>query len=323
MTRRTVLVAVLVAVAAIVVGGLVRHVFFGPESSAASQVSQVLRSPEDTGPAGLPADIDYVALGDSYTAGPLIPDARNDPAGCLRSTHNYPAFLADELGARSYRDVSCSGATTGDLFGPQRLLTSGDRAPAQLEALRPGTDLVTLGIGGNDHGLFGSLTGTCGQLAASDPDGSPCRDYFAGSGTSQTQDPKLRDARQIADNVARAVTGILDRAPHAKVYVIGYPRLLPDSTTCARAGLAAGDVTWANQVERALNESLRQGAQRAGATYVDLATPSRGHDVCAGKAAWTNGKQLRLGVAAPYHPMQRGMRAEAAVIYRAITGVSP
>jgi hypothetical protein len=31
----------------------------------------------------------YVALGDSYTAGPLIPTQLSDPAGCQRSDHNY------------------------------------------------------------------------------------------------------------------------------------------------------------------------------------------------------------------------------------------
>jgi hypothetical protein len=30
----------------------------------------------------------YVALGDSYTAGPIIPVQQNDPFGCLRSDHN-------------------------------------------------------------------------------------------------------------------------------------------------------------------------------------------------------------------------------------------
>jgi hypothetical protein len=30
----------------------------------------------------------YVALGDSYTAGPVIPFQQKDPAGCLRSDHN-------------------------------------------------------------------------------------------------------------------------------------------------------------------------------------------------------------------------------------------
>ncbi|HVK36487.1 MAG TPA: SGNH/GDSL hydrolase family protein, partial [Microlunatus sp.] len=44
-----------------------------------------------------PAPVDYVALGDSFSAGPLVPEARSDPAGCFRSTNNYPAYLAGYL----------------------------------------------------------------------------------------------------------------------------------------------------------------------------------------------------------------------------------
>ena len=39
----------------------------------------------------------YVALGDSYTAAPLVPDT-DTTNGCLRSTNNYPALVAAALG---------------------------------------------------------------------------------------------------------------------------------------------------------------------------------------------------------------------------------
>ena len=62
--------------------------------------------------------IDYVALGDSYTAGPLIPVVREDAPGCFRSTNNYPAYLAGLLDVASYRDASCSGAASDDVPSP-------------------------------------------------------------------------------------------------------------------------------------------------------------------------------------------------------------
>ena len=40
----------------------------------------------------------YVALGDSYTAGPLIPNQQPDPLGCLRSDRNYPHLVAPATG---------------------------------------------------------------------------------------------------------------------------------------------------------------------------------------------------------------------------------
>ncbi len=67
----------------------------------------------DTAPASATVYGSYVALGDSYSAGPLIPQQRPDPLGCLRSTNNYPAFLATYLTTvRSFTDVTCSGAET-------------------------------------------------------------------------------------------------------------------------------------------------------------------------------------------------------------------
>jgi hypothetical protein len=57
----------------------------------------------------------YVALGDSYTAGPLIPLQELSPLGCLRSDHNYPHLVAATLGVSEFRDPSCSGAETEDM----------------------------------------------------------------------------------------------------------------------------------------------------------------------------------------------------------------
>jgi hypothetical protein len=50
------------------------------------------------------------------------------------------------------------------------------RNPAQLTALGVGTDLVTLGIGGNDYRVFGRVIGTCPGLRAADPTGNPCQE---------------------------------------------------------------------------------------------------------------------------------------------------
>src|SRR5689334_10507712 len=61
----------------------------------------------------------YVALGDSYTAGPLIPNQSLNPLGCLRSDHNYPHLVQPSLTTASFSDVSCSGATTDDMFNAQ------------------------------------------------------------------------------------------------------------------------------------------------------------------------------------------------------------
>jgi GDSL-like Lipase/Acylhydrolase family len=268
-----------------------------------------------------PEPVDYVALGDSFSAGPLVPAARPDPAGCLRSTNNYPAYLAGYLDVRSYGDVTCSRAQTRHLRRPQRLVFgSAASTPPQLDALSAGTDLVTVGIGGNDFRLFGSIIGTCGGLSGRDPRGAPCRRSFVRRVDGRPVDTRARDARRIEGRVARALRLVSRRAPSAEVYMVGYLRLLPERGRCAAVPFAAGDYAWGRRIERLLNESLRGAADRAGATYVDLRPPSRGHDACAGDEAWVNGSQTLLGLAAAFHPFQSGMRGMAGAVYAAITG---
>src|SRR5690625_4444316 len=72
----------------------------------------------------------YVALGDSFTAGPLIRNQLPDPPGCLRSDRNYPHVVAPQSGHDEFRDVSCSGASTRHMFDSHNV--AGGPNPPQL-----------------------------------------------------------------------------------------------------------------------------------------------------------------------------------------------
>jgi hypothetical protein len=82
-----------------------------------------------------PARALYIALGDSYAAGPGIPTQFDVRSGCERSSHSYPVLAADhlELPPSRYRDASCSGAVVADLGAPQN--TGSATVPPQLSAL--------------------------------------------------------------------------------------------------------------------------------------------------------------------------------------------
>jgi lysophospholipase L1-like esterase len=259
---------------------------------------------------------EYVALGDSFSAGPLVPQQRVDALGCLRSTNNYPAFLATYFSLTRFTDVTCSGAETSDMRERQRTIVPGPAPAPQLDALTPTTDLVTLGIGGNDFGLFGSMISTCEEVRDQDPDGAPCRRHYTVDGV----DTKKRDARRIQPRVGRVVREIRRRSPQADVYVVGYPRLLPQRGTCEAVPFAAGDYRWGNAVERLLNRSLRRAAENNGATYVDLYPASVGHHACAGPEAWINGSRIKPARAANFHPFLRGMRGMSRAAYLQVTG---
>ncbi len=262
------------------------------------------------------ASVDYVALGDSYSAAPLVPTLRTDPAGCLRSTNNYPAFLAGYLDVATYRDVTCSGARVRDFTHRQDPVIPGPKVVPQVGALSRKTDLVTVGIGGNDFGLFGDLTSVCPAVAQAQPKGAPCRRHFTDAHGVNT---KYRDARRIRSHVAAGLRAVHRAAPHAHVVVVGYPRLLPTKGTCAAAPFATGDYAFARRVGILLNRSLRLAATAHHATYVSTYGVSRGHDVCAGRRAWVNGPE-NTATAAAFHPFEKGERGMARRVYRVLTG---
>ena len=105
------------------------------------------------------AETSYVALGDSYTSAfgvmPLAPTA---PPECGQSTLNYPHLIASALNL-SLTDVSCGGAKTEDFTVAQY-----PDQPPQFDALSPSTEVVSVGMGGNDNNLFVSLLADCTKI---------------------------------------------------------------------------------------------------------------------------------------------------------------
>ena len=67
--------------------------------------------PPTTAVAAPLAPTHYVALGDSYTSGPLIPFQRLDQIGCLRSTNNYPSVVARRRSSLVAPSASGGGAS--------------------------------------------------------------------------------------------------------------------------------------------------------------------------------------------------------------------
>ena len=255
----------------------------------------------------------YVALGDSYTAGPLIPVQTGSPAGCLRSTSDYPALTAAAIGASSFTNISCSGATTADLTGPQSVL--GGTNPPQLSALNPGTSAVTLQMGGNDIGFI-SIVETCATESLTNPFGSPCKDHYTAGGTDQL----ARAIANLAPVIASDLRQIHALAPAARVFLVGYPDILPNTGygCWPFVPIAFGDVPYLRGVENELNAMLASEAAANGATFVNTYTDSIGHDVCQPSGTrWTEGL-IPTSPAAPFHPNQLGEQHMAAQVISAI-----
>ena len=79
----------------------------------------------------------YVAMGDSYTSGPVIPTQSSAAGGCDRSNENYPSDVAAAL-KLTLTDVSCSGATTANILNTTQDGFSRSRQPAPADRLGSG-----------------------------------------------------------------------------------------------------------------------------------------------------------------------------------------
>jgi hypothetical protein len=211
----------------------------------------------------------YVAMGDSYSAAPgVLPPSGFFPK-CGQSAANYPHLVAAALNL-SLTDVSCGGAKTENLTKSQF-----PGLEPQFNALSPTTEVVTVGIGGNDGNLFGTLVQGCTALDFGQPNvGAPCQEHFEGLVTA------TREAFQPIQEAALAEIHVL--APNAKVFLVGYPDITPSHGYCPSAiPWTTGDLRWfRNRVQIDGNHTLREEARNTGAVFVDTFPHSIGHDVC-------------------------------------------
>ena len=255
----------------------------------------------------------YVAMGDSYTSGPLIPDLTGSPAGCARSTHDYPHLVAAAIGATSFSDVSCQGADTTNMLKPESVPLGTN--PPQDNALSPGTTLVTLQIGGNDIN-FSNIIINCTTMSLTDPFGDPCKQHYTRGGID-----RLKAAvNATALKVTLDLEGIHLDAPNARVFVVGYPAILPNSGDGCWpvVPIAYGDVPYLRGVEKELNAMLASVSAAHNATFVDTYTASIGHDACESPGAkWVEGL-VPTSPAAPFHPNARGEQGMATQVVQAI-----
>lgn len=276
----------------------------------ASAASAAGASAADPGP--------YVALGDSYTAAPLVPNQVGQPAGCARSDNNYPSVVARALAIASFRDVSCSSATTAHMTGPQavRLGTN----PPQFDGLSDDTQLVTVGVGGNDVGLVGAAV-VCAQLGLTAPTGTACRSHFNAGGS----DAVVAQIAATAPKIEAVLQGIRARAPMARILLVGYPDVLPRSGSGCYplVPLSPDDVRYFDGLIIQTNTMLAEQAVANGAEFVDTYLESVGHDVCTLPGTrWFEGL-VPTAPAYPMHPNALGMQSMARSVLRVLGGPRP
>jgi len=266
---------------------------------------------------------EYVALGDSFSADvftTLPPVTSGVPIGCAQSRTDYPHQVAKALKVQTFRDATCGSATTEHMTKPQSV-PLGNPNPPQFKRLTKRTDLVTLGIGGNDIGLVG-IAESCLSLLPTRSATSGCKATYTAGGV----DKVTRAIAATAKKITKVVKGIRARSPKARIVLVNYLDAVPlDGSACwgLVAPITKTDMTWFAKKYQQMNAMIATVATRTHASLADTFTPTIGHDVCKGPGTRYVEGLVPLSVsnplllAFPFHPNQAGANAQAkAVIAR-------
>jgi GDSL-like Lipase/Acylhydrolase family len=259
------------------------------------------------------AETSYVALGDSYTSAfgvmPLVPTA---PPECGQSTLNYPHLVASALNL-SLTDVSCGGAKTENFTVAQY-----PDQPPQFNALSPSTQVISVGMGGNDHNLFISLLTGCTETDAGQPNvGAPCQKKYESFVKRTFEEDRPASEAALAE--------IHALSPKAKVFIVGYPEITPENGYCPAAiPWTTGDLKWFRDGVTARGNALLMRSARANnATFVNTFGPSKGHNAC--EAVGVRWIEPLIGslTGVPVHPNATGEEHDAFDVEKAMqrTGI--
>ncbi len=252
------------------------------------------------------AELKYVALGDSFSAGEGVPPFYADSAtdGCHRSTRAYAELLdADSnlsLSLQTTGFVACSGATTTLVMNGQ------NGEDPQINALDTDTQLVTITIGGNDIGFVDFLVACINPATSCDTGSAAYLDKIT---------------NVLPGNVDSLYSHIKSKIGSAtRVLVVGYPRAVPYDDSLLTCGiLTSGERTAARNVIAGLNSAISAAVSRAGSQFefVDAdaivdgvrISPFAGHEYCSSDS-YFNG--LEITTKDPHYVMHPNVEGQQA-----------
>lgn len=218
--------------------------------------------------------IEYVALGDSYSAG--VGAGNDDESGdCRRSANAYPRLWADAHDVSDFSFAACLGATTSDVLD-------------QAEELDADTTLVTVSVGGNDAGFTDVMV-----------DCTVGTDRYC---LDRVEEAKTFARDTLPDRLETVYTTLAESAPNAEVLVFGYPRIYELNGSCS-VGLSETKRSAINAGADALVESIAQQADEAGFPFLDVRERFGGHEICSSDW-WLH--SLTWPTEESYHPTAQG-----------------
>ncbi|MGW7069869.1 SGNH/GDSL hydrolase family protein [Streptomyces sp. NPDC054855] len=296
------------------------------------------------GAGAVPADpVPTVFFGDSYTANFGITPVNNQDSEkgfCFQATENYPAVATQRLKDEGITldvqsDVSCSGALVHHFWNEQQLPFGIGAVPAQQDALKADTRLVVGSMGGNTLG-FTSIIKQCsdelrqhpllpGEPVDPDKPGGECRDFFESEDGKAWLDDRYQ---QVEGDLEQMLQRMGYFAPDAERVLVGYPRLVPkDPSKCLTPAPGQTELPFADipedalpvldQVQKRLDDVMKQAAADDGADFVDLYDHTGSNTACDGADRGIGGmlesSKVELGQPVPWyaHPNEKGRDIQA------------
>jgi lysophospholipase L1-like esterase len=226
-------------------------------------------------PAQAASAVNYVALGDSYSAGA---GAGSESGSCDQSPNAYPVLWAAANSPASFTSLTCSDAKTSDVIS------------SELSSLSPSTTLVSITIGGNDVG-FSSIMETCVLESTSSCESAVSAAERYGNNTL----PGLLNT---------TLGDIRAHAPNAKIVVLDYPDFY-DLNVWFCLGLSSADHQALDNGINDLDGVIQTAAAANGDTFADVRAQFSGHELCDG-SGWLN--SVTLPIDNSYHPTATGQQ---------------
>lgn len=257
-------------------------------------------------PAGAaPPDVDYVALGDSYTAGIGAGPSFAGPGNCIQAPGGYVDMVGKTGRVDLLRNAACAGATLdGGLTSVAGQLSNAQTLAALREA-----ELVTITAGPNDLN-FPRVIGACVS-----PSIELCDDAVG-----QATSPSTLSA--LTQGLATTYDAIQALAPNATVVVLGYPQLFDPTVPFPALPAPPENLQRVADGTLDVNDAIKAAADQAGAEYVDVVDEFAGHEVNSGDPWIFFGIVHANGMPAPdprsFHPTLEGHRAYASALLASI-----
>ncbi|MHC5704360.1 SGNH/GDSL hydrolase family protein [Streptomyces tirandamycinicus] len=264
--------------------------------------------------AGKPAN-QIVAMGDSYASGEGASENGGDDYyresdyydasrpntenTCHRSKHAWSrqatlpghassiGALADSMNpGMDYQFVACSGARHYNIIGDGQ---NGELGQIEHGYLDQNTTLVALSIGGNDM-RFADIMRECitaatvcnnNSIEAVDPDTGKKIEGQETGPLDQWAPVWARDT--VRPRLVTTLDEIHQRAPNAKIVLMGYPRLLENNGQCV-IGIGTAEAPWLNEMADTLAAEMQGAVDDANLRHSANAVFSDPRDEFAGKA---------------------------------------